>query len=332
MPAPYRLDPELAPVAEGLMLMLNDKLNPRLDGDRDDWIAEAANLRATASEMMKSFGYDKQDFPGLVVEDVLVPSLDGGPDVPARIYRQEGLAPDAPCVVEIHGGGFTQGTIYEGPSMAAALASRLPLVAIDVEYRLAPEHPAPAAVQDCYAVLHWAHAQGAAIGIDPGRIALAGHSAGGGLAAATTLMARDRGGPTVVLQLLDIPELDDRLETWSMRHFTDTPMFFRAAAQQSWLWYLGGPRTAETSIYASPSQAEDLTGLPPTYISVMEFDPLRDEGIAYATRLLQAGVTVELHLFPGTFHGSAIAAFAAVTQRWAEEFDGVVARALGIAL
>ena len=144
--------------------------------------------------------------------------------------------------------------------------------------------------------------------MDATRIAISGQSAGGGLAAGTALMARDRGGPALALQLLEIPELDDRLDTPSMLAFEDTPLWNRPNAVWSWKHYLGPDHApgALVSPYAAPARAEDLRGLPTTYISTMQYDPLRDEGLRYGMRLMEAGVTVEMHSYAGTFHGSAM--------------------------
>ena len=162
-------------------------------------------------------------------------------------------------------------------------------------------------------------------------MALAGASAGGGLAAATALLARDRGGPAVCFQLLQIPELDDRFETGSMQTFVDSPLWNRPLAEQSWQAYLGPLYgAADVPAYAAPARAADLSGLPPAYISTAENDPLRDEGITYALRLLQAGVSVELHQFPGTFHGSALVTSAAVSKRSQRELALVLRQALGV--
>jgi acetyl esterase/lipase len=128
-------------------------------------------------------------------------------------------------------------------------------------------------------------------------------------------------------QFLGIPELDDRLETPSMRQFTDTPLWNRPSAEYSWRWYLGD-QVGDVSAYAAPARAIDLAGLPPAYVSTMEFDPLRDEGIIYAMRLLEAGVPVELHQYPGTFHGSSLVTTAAVSQRQAAEMIDVLRRGL----
>ena len=148
------------------------------------------------------------------------------------------------------------------------------------------------------------------------------------LAAGTALLARDRGFPALRFQLLEIPELDDRLDTPSMLAFQDTPLWNRPNALWSWRHYLGPHHAGEVSPYAAPARAADLSGLPPAYVSTMEFDPLRDEGILYALRLLQAGVQVELHSYPGTFHGSGLMADAAVSKRGAREALEALARAL----
>ena len=263
-------------------------------------------------------------------EDRSVPGPAGAPEVPVRIYRKkDGSTGARPCVFEIHGGGFLLGNIEMMDPWCQRVAAEIDAVVISVEYRLAPEHPFPAGVEDCYAALAWTAEQTDALGIDPARIAIAGQSAGGGLAAATALLARDRGGPAICFQLLEIPELDDRLETPSMRAFTDTPLWNLPNARWSWRHYLGPEHSGEVSPYAAPARAKDLSGLPPAYVSTMEFDPLRDEGIDYASRLLQAGVSVELHSFPGTFHGSSLLPGAEVSRRNLEEVLRVLARRLG---
>ena len=174
----------------------------------------------------------------------------------------------------------------------------------------------------------WTAANASELGIDPDRIAIAGQSAGGGLAAATTLLVRDRGGPKLCFQLLEIPELDDRLETPSMRAFTDTPLWNRPNAEWSWHHYLGPAHGGDVSAYAAPSRAKDLSDLPPAYVSTMEFDPLRDEGILYAMGLLQAGVSVELHSYAGTFHGSSMLGDTEPSRRNSQEVIGLLKRRL----
>jgi acetyl esterase/lipase len=173
------------------------------------------------------------------------------------------------------------------------------------------------------------HTEAASLGLDRDRIAVGGQSAGGGLAAAVALLARDRGAWKICFQFLGIPELDHRLETPSMRAFVDTPMWDRPNAELSWSYYLGGA-TDEVSPYASPAVAADVSGLPPAYVTTMEFDPLRDEGVLYALRLLQAGVSVELHSYPGTFHGSGLVTTATVSKRAGVEMMDALRRGLQV--
>ncbi len=261
-----------------------------------------------------------QDRNDVTKEDRTVPGRQGDPDVPIRIYRPTAVAEGLRAgVYEIHAGGFVMGSIDMMDPWCQGVAAEIGAVVVSVEYRLAPEHPFPAGIEDCHAGLVWMAENAAEIGVDPARIAIAGQSAGGGLAAGTALMARDRGGPALCFQLLEIPELDDRLDTPSMLAFTDTPLWNRPNAIWSWRHYLGPDHQGEPSAYAAPARAKDLAGLPPAYVSTMEFDPLRDEGILYAMRLLEAGVSVELHSFPGTFHGSALVPGAAVSKRGTNE-------------
>ena len=235
-----------------------------------------------------------------------------------------------PGILQIHGGGFIVGSIETENLGAAMLAAEVGAVVVSVEYRLAPEHAYPAAVHDCYAALRWLHGEAGALGVDADRIAVLGASAGGGLAAATALLARDRGGPPLCFQMLHIPELDDRLDTPSMQAFVDSPVWNRPLAVQSWRAYLGElSGRDDVPVYAAPARATDLRGLPPAYVSTAENDPLRDEGLLYGMRLLQAGVSVELHQFPGTFHGSAMVVSAAVSRRAHREAAEVLRRALG---
>ena len=259
------------------------------------------------------------DTSNLEIEDRTVPA---DPDVPVRIYRPRQAQG---AIVWLHGGGFVMGDLDTEHPWAARLADGSGAVVISVGYRLAPEHRFPAALDDAYAALVWAAEHAAELGIDPERIAVGGHSAGAGLAAAVALRARDEQGPPIRFQLLNQPELDDRQETWSARNFTDTPWMTRDKVAASWRHYLG---SAPATPYAAPARATDLSGLPPAYIATAEFDPNRDEGIDYALRLLQAGVPVELHQWPGTFHGSQAILSAEVSQRQIAELGAVLRRAL----
>jgi acetyl esterase len=308
---PYAYDPELQPFV--------DALPPRAAGD-------VAASRALVDLIVQA-SLANADVRGLRIEDRTVPGPANAPDVGVRVYAPDVATAPTGGVVYLHGGGFTVGSIDMEHAQAALVAREVGVTVVSVEYRLAPEHPFPAALHDCYAALRWFHAEAVTLGVDPDRIALVGNSAGGGLAAGLALYARDQGGPPVRFQYLGIPELDDRLDTWSMRTFVDTPMWNRPAAERSWSMYLG-EHDGDVSPYAAPARASDLGGLPSTYISTMEFDPLRDEGILYGLALLRAGVSVELHSFPGAFHGSR--AFpTAITQRDVDEMIVVLRRALG---
>jgi acetyl esterase/lipase len=243
--------------------------------------------------------------PGVTMERLKVPATAGTPEVPVLVFTPDG-GTARPALVYMHGGGFVLGNAEGDRFLPARIAAETPAVVVSVDYRLAPEHPFPAPVEDCYAALAWTARHAGDLGVDPARIGIGGVSAGGGLAAGVALLARDRGGPALCFQLLDVPELDDRLDTPSMREFGDTPLWSRPNATASWQHYLGPQADgARVSPYAAPARAADLSGLPPAYVSVCQFDPLRDEGIEYAQRLVRHGVPTELHLFPGTFHGSA---------------------------
>jgi acetyl esterase/lipase len=310
----YPIDPELIPILD------------LLPEDLDMSDPKALQAGRNARELFFAQTPDRDD---VVKEDRSVPGPAGAPEVALRFYRaKDAQSGPLGCVYEIHGGGFVAGSVQMMDPWCQAVAAVLGVVVVSVEYRLAPEHPFPAAVEDCYAGLMWTAAHAGELGIDPARIAIAGQSAGGGLAAATALLARDRGGPTICFQVLEIPELDDRLETPSMKAFTDTPLWKRPNAVWSWKHYLGPDHEGEVSEYAAPSRAKDLSGLPPAYVSTMEFDPLRDEGLIYAMRLLEAGISVEVHSFPGTFHGSSLVAGAEVSRRGAKEVMDALRRAL----
>ncbi|NBV25748.1 MAG: alpha/beta hydrolase [Actinobacteria bacterium] len=246
---------------------------------------------------------------GLTISSHEIPGLPGEPPVTVHVYRSLNVTPNAPCVLRIHGGGFAVGSVMTDLPITVGFAHFLPAVFVSVEYRLAPECPYPAALMDCAAALQWIHAESTTLGIDVNRVALFGTSAGAGL--------------------LDIPELDDRLESASMVAFVDTPVWNRPNAELSWQYYLHG-LSGDVPIYAAPARAETLENLPPAYISVMEFDPLRDEGIAYAMTLMRSGVHVELHAYPGTFHGSILEPKADVSKRILMEHIAALSRALRI--
>ena len=300
-----RYDPELAALIPQLPVA-------------SDW-SDMPAVRVQMAEMFGAFLGQLRDPQGVQWEDRRVPGPEGAPEVRIRIYRPEAVLGPLPAALYIHGGGFCVGSIEMEHHGAAQTCREAEAIVVSVGYRLAPEHPFPAGVEDCYAALVWMTKNASELGIDAAHVAVMGGSAGGGLAAGTALLARDRGGPALCFQVLNIPELDDRLGTTSMQAFTDTPLWNRPNAIMSWRHYLGDALGGDVSAYAAPARAEDLRGLPPAYVSTMEYDPLRDEGIRYALRLLEQGVSVELHQFPGTFHGSALLAHAEISRRQGEE-------------
>jgi acetyl esterase/lipase len=202
------------------------------------------------------------------------------------------------AIVWIHGGGLFLGRADRDDPVCAALAGEHGATVVAVDYRLAPEHPYPAALEDCYAALTWTSQRYE-------RVVVVGESAGGGLAAALTLLARDRRGPSVTAQVLHYPMLDDRGETISARTLACAPVWNRTLNELGWRSYLAGQEAAGQTVdaYAAPARAGDLSGLPPTYLEVGALDLFRDEGIAFATALTAAGVPTELHVDAGAVHG-----------------------------
>lgn len=235
-----------------------------------------------------------------------------------------------PAVLLLHGGAFVGGSVESVHGQCCDLASELGVVVVAVEYRLAPEHPYPAGLDDCVVALQWVADSATELGVDARRIAVHGTSAGGGLALALALRIRDQGGPRIRFLFLNSPEIDDRLATDSMRRFDDTPGFTSGDAAISWQHYLGEiePGSDAVPMYAAPARSESYAGLPPTYLALMEFDPLRDEGLELARRLLRDDVRLEMHLFPGTFHGSSALHYAEVSRRESAEELAVLRRRL----
>lgn len=272
------------------------------------------------------------DTSGLHVEDREV--THAGASARVRVYRPSGGVGGAaprPGLLHLHGGGFVSGTPDSSHARMVELARELGAVVVSVDYRRAPEHPYPAALEDCVTALRWLAASAAELGVDAARIAVHGVSAGGNLAAAVAL--RLRGEVPLCLQLLSVPITDDRLDTPSMRHFADTPIWTRDVGALSWRHYLGSVPPDPVPVLAAPGRArpEDLRGLPPAYVAVMELDPLRDEGLAYAALLSEAGVPVEVHRFPGAFHAAfSSAPQAEVCRRYLAEESAVLARAWAV--
>jgi acetyl esterase/lipase len=244
------------------------------------------------------------------------------PRVVVRVHTPRDLRMPAACVYSIHGGGYVIGSYEMDDSLLDGWCNALGCVGVSVEYRLAPDTPYPGALDDCYAGLEWTVAHARELGIDPARVGIAGVSAGGGLAAALALLARDRGGPAIAFQLLQCPMLDDRQTSVSSRA-GDLIVWTRESNSFGWRSYLG-ERYGRDDVpaYAAPARADDLAGLPPAMVIAGGADGFRDEDVDYATRLNQAGVPTELHVYPGACHGfNLLAPDAAVSKQSAHNIE-----------
>jgi acetyl esterase len=223
--------------------------------------------------------------------------------IAARVYRPNVPAGLLPVHVYFHGGGFWAGDLEHFDYICRGLAIDAECLVVSVAYRLAPEHKFPIAAEDCYASLLWVADQAELLGGDSDRISVGGGSSGGGLAATVALMARDRQGPSLQLQVLEIPVTDLTMSQPSIEENAAGPSLTKEAIADYVQRYLDDPDDAYNG-YASPLLAEDVSGLPPALVMTCEFDPLRDEGEAYARRLCEAGVSVQHHRWDGQYHGS----------------------------
>lgn len=273
-------------------LSVHHRLDPALRAvavNRTVFTAEAIPLIRDSMNQRRSGA--RPDVTGVVVEETLAGT------VPVRIYR--GAATPAPAVLYCHAGGFALGNLDTDHRQCLELARRARCSVVSVDYRLAPEHPYPAALEDATAVLNWLAGNAAELGVDIDRIAVAGSSAGGALAACLAHAAADGSAPSIVFQLLHQPVLDDRA-TASRKEFRATPAFDGEGADLMWRHYLAGQ---QPSPYAAPARRQDLSGLPAALITCAEIDPFRDEAVEYAQRLRSAGVPTEVHVFSGACHG-----------------------------
>ena len=287
-----RIDPASSLPLEELLNTLPGGFNAIED------IKERRNVINSLIRMMTA---ELPPIDNIVIEDRNIAAPDALLELVVRIYKPTGVSGSLPGIFFIHGGGMIMGSIETENHKAAMLCETIQSLVVSVEYRLAPENPHPAQVQDCYEALVWMSKNAAELGFDNDRLAIVGGSAGGGLAIATALMARDQEFPKLSFQMANYPMIDDRNETPSSKEITDVGIWDRKANIEAWDWYLGGKNADE---YAAPARAIDLSGLPPTFIDVGELDLFRDEDIEFAKRLLQAGVTTELHVYPGAYHAS----------------------------
>ena len=259
-----------------------------------------------------------------------IPGPNGPPDVILRIYRPRSATGPLPCIFHIHGGGFVAGSAESMTPLHLAAAMKLDCMIASVDYRLAPEVRFPGAIEDCYAAIGWLFDQAEALGVKADRIGVMGESAGGGLAAALALLARDRGEYRLAFQHLIYPMLDDRTCVTSDPH-PHTGQFVWTPQQNHFGWsaLLGRPPGLPgVSPYAAPARADSLEGLPPSFISTGALDLFLEEDIDYARRLMRAGVSVELHVYPGGFHGFDFLSNAEVSQVARRDSAAALARAL----
>jgi len=257
----------------------------------------------------------------------------GAPDVRVIITRPKASGTGQPGILHIHGGGYIMGTAEMNALTDAAYATQFGATVVSVDYRLAPETPHPGPVEDCYAALAWMHAQAAEFGVDRDRIAVTGESAGGGLAAATVLLARDRAQHAVAFQHLVFPMLDDRtaIQSDASPHLGEF-VWTRDANLFGWTALLGGaPGGQDVSPYAAPARMADLSRLPPTFLACGALDLFLEENLDYARRLIRAGVATEMHIYPGAPHGFMMVEAARVSKAFTRDSMTAMRRGLGVA-
>jgi acetyl esterase/lipase len=313
-----QLDPELRAVLE------------KVPADRPMDLNQIPAARGKMKKMMELALANMPQIEGVSSRDEFAPGAQGAPAVRVRVYRPDDQRGKLPALLWIHGGGYVMGDIDQDDRLMKQMVRRVGCVVVSVDYRLAPENPFPAPVEDCYAGLKWLFAHAGELQVEPSRIAIGGASGGGGLTAGLALLTRDRGEVPVAFQLLIYPMIDDRNVTAASYAITDPRMWNRESNRLAWKAYLGrdGGGTG-VSPYAAASRAPDLTGLPPAYIPVGALDLFVDENIEYAQRLIQAGVPTELHVYPGAFHGfDVFAPSARVSKQFKAERDDALRRAL----
>jgi acetyl esterase/lipase len=285
-----------------------------------DGMLDISNIKRTRESMrlrLEASAARAKPFPGVVIQDEIVPGLGSRPDLRIRLYLPERRPTPSGALFFMHGGGYVMGEVPQFDVHCSEIAEGAGCLVASIDYRLSPENPYPAPLEDCYAGLAYLAAASPRLGVDPARVAVGGTSAGGGLTAGLALLARDRGGPHIAFQVLEAPMLDHRGITRSSRIAHHPKVWNRAANQLAWRAYLGAAADGPVSEYASPALAADLAGLPPAYISVSALELFLDEGLDYARRLIEAAVEVELHVYPNGFHGSTWAVpNAELSQRW----------------
>jgi acetyl esterase/lipase len=316
MTSKHLVDPDLLPMIEQM---------PGFQFSRD-------TLAATRA-MMNAMRPAAQPPADVNVSERRIPGPAGAPDVRVIVTQPKAAGTGRPGILHIHGGGYVMGTAEMTVPTDAAYATQFGATVVSVDYRLAPETPHPGPVEDCYAALAWLHAQAAELGVDRGRIAVSGESAGGGLAAATVLLARDRAQYAVAFQHLVFPMLDDRTVTQSdasphLGEFVWTPDSNRFG----WTALLGrAPGGHDVSPYAAAARMTDLSRLPPTFLACGALDLFLEENLDYARRLIRTGVATEMHIYPGAPHGFMMLEAARVSKAFARDSMTALKRGLEVA-
>jgi acetyl esterase/lipase len=291
MDTKHLVDSELAPALEqSLRFQFSAESLPHIRAGLNDIVRQRQADAATSE---------------VIVEERFVPGPAGAPDVRVLIFSPAKPQTGRPGYFHMHGGGYVMGTPEMFARQSQQIVGEIGCTVISVDYRLAPDTPHPGPIDDCYAALSWFHANAAALGVDPDRIAIGGDSAGGGLASALGLMARDRGGPSICFQMLNYPMIDDRTAVAEDPHpFAGEFLWNGEANHFGWESLLGhAPGASEVLPYAAAARVEDLAGLPPTFIGVGGLDLFLEENLEFARRLMRVGVATELHVYPGAYHG-----------------------------
>jgi len=264
-------------------------------------IVRLLRLREALRRSPKTFRVPLVD--GVMVKDVLLPTSDGAHSIRVRFYRPERLRSPIPAMLWLHGGGFVMGDSEIDQDNNVAIVRETGIAVAAVNYRLAPGHPFPAPIEDCYTALRWLHAEAKGLDVVPERIAIGGASAGGGLAAGLALMALDRNEVPVAFQLLIYPMLDDRTAIRTDIDLSGVRLWNNECNQFGWTSYLRiSPGSGNVHPYAAPARRESLSGLPPAWIGVGTFDLFHDEDVTYAKRLRDSGVACELRVVAGAYH------------------------------
>lgn len=320
------------------MADMRARLDPELVGPLDELMAATGGgftltdipaTRAMVSAMITAVKAEAPAVEGVASEDLRVPSAESGVEVPIRVYRPADASGPLPVLIWMHAGGYVLGDLELDDLMLGPLAKDVGCAIVSVDYRLAPEHPYPAALRDCHGVLTWAARSASVQEFDAKRIAVGGGSAGGGLAAALALLARDRNEAQPCFQLLIYPCINDRNVEQVSDSVPENLFWSRENNLRGWDAYLAGKQGSErVDPHAAAHRAVDLRGLPPAYIAVGTLDMFLPDCLDYAGRLAAGSVDSELHVYPGAFHAfDAFAPMASVSQRFVAERSGALRRA-----